>query len=676
MATPPHIGKCRDLLGRLRSHGIEASRRTGAASQTGEPDALLVADDGRLWLVAILAGKTVQPQLLDDPAEPAPATLEATAVRLHQWRAAHQAEGLTGKPGLLVLAPALDRRELEAAPPLFISGEAVAVLPRQRVEKRQQAAESILSQLGTIHDEAAIAAWRAAVTPEVKIDPVSARRPSRETPSPTATVPPLLLDFRQERCARLDLEPDSEAARTGANLQIRLITGVAGCGKTLVLVHRAALLATHFPRASILIVTFNRPLIADLQRRVKRLGVSRNVHCHGFHQWLERISADRREIIQSHEIKRWCEQELASGAYGHLGRLTPEWMMTEVDWMFDHGHVTEDYLTVERKGRRTRLLENQRGDMLRLACRFREHLREQRVRHWQAWPLEVEEQSAASPLAVRYDHILIDEAQFFAPVWLRLLRQSLKPGGHFFLCADPTQGFLRRRMSWSEIGLDVRNRSHRLERPYRSTRAILEFARDFYQRRLPDDDEPLNLPSPEWMERIEPGQPPHVCTRWSSPDLQLAQVIQELRHLRDSRQSLENVLVLVAGRVLSDRRLVEQINRQLGPDTAALAKHAGTTQASSSVAHLMAATGLERSIVFLLGADELIAEEHHPGLSPDERAEKVQEHTRQLYVGLTRAMDRLIIYASHPALLEALGHTHCEAPAQHAEQHSVSLKRE
>lgn len=666
MATPTLIGKCRDLIGRLRSHGIEASRRTFAASQTGEPDALLVADDGRLWLVAMWAGKTVQPQLLDDPETPALATLEATAARLHAWRADRQVQGLTGQPGLLVLAPALDRCELEVAPPLLIDGEVIAVLPRQRVEKRSLAAESILSQLGSIHDEAAIAAWRAAVTPEVKIDAAASRRPPRQAQSPSATVPPLLLDFRQERCARLDLEPDTEATRTSANLQIRLITGVAGCGKTLVLVHRAALLATHFPRASILIVTFNRPLIADLQRRVKRLGASRNVHCHGFHQWLGHVCPDRREVMQTHEIKRWCEQELTSGAYDHLGRFTPEWVMAEVDWMFDHGHVTEDYLTVERKGRRTPLTANQRGDMLRLAFRFREHLRAQRLKHWPAWPLEVDEQSVQSPLSARYDHILIDEAQFFAPVWLRLLRQALKSGGHFFLCADPTQGFLRRRMSWNVIGLEVRNRSHRLERPYRSTRALLEFARDFYQRRLPDDDEPLNLPSPEWMERIEPGQPPQVCTRWSSPDLQLAQVIQELRHLRDSGQSLENVLIIVAGRVLSDRRLVEQLNRQLGPGTAALAKHAAATPESANVAHLMAAPGLERSIVFLLGADELIAEEHHPGLSPDERAEKVQEHTRQLYVGLTRAMDRLIIYASHPALLDALGHARSEAQARHA----------
>ena len=66
-----------------------------------------------------------------------------------------------------------------------------------------------------------------------------------------------------------------------------------------------------------------------------------------------------------------------------------------------------------------------------------------------------------------------DEAQFFAPVWLELLRRALKRGGHFFLCADPTQGFLRRRLSWSDMGLEMRNRSRRLERPYRSTRAIL-----------------------------------------------------------------------------------------------------------------------------------------------------------------------------------------------------------
>ena len=67
----------------------------------------------------------------------------------------------------------------------------------------------------------------------------------------------------------------------------------------------------------------------------------------------------------------------------------------------------------------------------------------------------------------------------------------------------------------------------------------------------------------------------------------------------------------------------------------------------------MAATGLERPIVFLLGLDSLAEEETNPTLTEEERAEAHHRHTRQIYVGLTRAMQRLVIYSSHAALAAA-----------------------
>jgi superfamily I DNA/RNA helicase len=55
-----------------------------------------------------------------------------------------------------------------------------------------------------------------------------------------------------------------------------------------------------------------------------------------------------------------------------------------------------------------------------------------------------------------YDIILIDEAQFFAPLWVKLVRKALNPkNGHLFLVADPTQGFLGRGASWKSLGLEA-----------------------------------------------------------------------------------------------------------------------------------------------------------------------------------------------------------------------------
>lgn len=322
--------------------------------------------------------------------------------------------------------------------------------------------------------------------------------------------------------------------------------------------------------------------------------------------------------------------------------------------MFGHNQAGDSYLSAERKGRGTPLTLSQRQEVLEMARQYRAHLRSLQASDWSEWPLHAFEKNPPAMPQPVFDHLLVDEAQFFAPVWLRLLLAGLKPGGHLFLCADPTQGFLRRRTSWNELGLDVRHRSHRLEKPYRSTRAILEFARAFYRRRQPEDDEPLNLPSSEWMQTIEPGTPP-ILQRGGSHQEQITRLLHELRELRARGLPLADVLVVAAGRDAFEHHIVDQLNTQLGPDTAALMKEAAPPDTGAGVVHLMAATGLERPIVFLLGLDDLATEETNPLLSPEERRSKAHDHTRLIYVGLTRAIEKLVIYSSHPQLRSAFG---------------------
>ena len=122
--------------------------------------------------------------------------------------------------------------------------------------------------------------------------------------------------------------------------------------------------------------------------------------------------------------------------------------------------------------------------------------------------------------------------------------------------------------------------------------------------------------------------------------------------LRENGVPLSAVLVLIAGRELRTDDVVLHLQKRLGNAAVALVKDEHADPEALGVAHLMAATGLERPIVFLLGADALVAEECNPLLDAEERIEKIRDATRQIYVGLTRAMERLVIYASHPRLLE------------------------
>lgn len=631
-----HLIKTRALLGQLEAHGIAASRAMRGSAEKGGPDALLAAADGRCWLVVTWGGSSLQAALFDEAAAP---PLAEVARALIEWRQEKSAAAGPLMPDFLILAPALPSGELPRG--MWTEGdELIPVITQRECKKAATLAQGLHRLTGTVLPAACIARWRAAAVPEVRIDSPWKRKNIQRPADKLAA--PLLLDYKQERCARLDLEADPEAENLASDLRLRVITGVAGSGKTLVLVHRAALLATHFPKARVLLISFNRPLINDLRRRLARHHAGNRVECSTFNQWLGRVARSAADMISEPEILRWIERERAPMT--SLTKLSPEWLRDELRWMCDHALADESYLTAERKGRGTRLSARQRRELLDMLLRYRAHLRQSGRADWSEWPLTVRENPPASLLAEKFDHLLIDEAQFFAPVWLELLKSALKPGGHLFLCADPTQGFLKRRLSWSAVGLDVRSRSHKLEKPYRSTRAILEFARDFYRSRLSEVDEPLNLPAPEWLETLEPGISPILQPGGAGQD-QLRRLTADLKALRQNGMPASHILILVAGRTMTVPGVLQHLNTSLGANSASSVRDDDAPVESIGVAHLMAGTGLERPVVFLLGCDDLIAAESNPLLTGEERAELIQDHTRQIYVGITRGMERIVIYA-------------------------------
>jgi hypothetical protein len=642
MSAPPLVIKTRHLLGQLGAHGLQASRVTGVAEG---PDAVLLSEDGRVWLVTIWTGDDLQPSLLENGMG-----CEALVARVLAWRGREAANVGLEPPALVVLAPAL-------ASTLATGGSlsGVRLLGRKECGRAGALAEAILTSETRVFPASEQAIWRAAAVPEVRIDGPGERRRMRTVRVPEALVAPMLLDYRQERCVRLDVEDEVRTRNLGGDLRFRVITGVAGCGKTLVLMHRARLLAKLFPRKRIVLVSFNRPLTNDLKLRLARHPEAARVECLTFNQWLYKIRPPAGEFMTPSELRWWVEEERRG--WPELGKQPVDWIIEELHWMLDQGLVGEAYLSAPRKGRRSRISLDQRRCLLQLLRRFRDHLRRSGRADWSEWPLSVFEDSPASLRRWPMDHLLIDEAQFFAPVWIELLRMGLRPGGHIFLCADPTQGFLRRGTSWSSLGIDVRSRSLRLEQPYRSTRAILEFAGEFYRARLPAEEEPLNLPEAAALETLEEGEPPWVQGGGSGQE-QMERVACELAALRERGVPLEDVLILIAGRTVSEAALVQHLGQRLGVGSAVSVKDlelsVGGTGAAG-VAHLMAATGLERPIVFLLMLDELAEEEENPMLRDEERAERVVAHTRQIYVGLTRAMKRVVLYSEHPRFREAFG---------------------
>jgi superfamily I DNA/RNA helicase len=169
-----------------------------------------------------------------------------------------------------------------------------------------------------------------------------------------------------------------------------------------------------------------------------------------------------------------------------------------------------------------------------------------------------------------YDVVLVDEAQFFAPLWFEIIRQLVKPrSGHLFVAADPTQGFLGYGASWKSLGLEVRGRTQQLQRSYRTTREILSFARLFYRQRVTAGQMDEELLAADLM-NMPSGAIPEMLPL-ASPQDEIARVTNEIAAFSGQGLPLKHLLVLHTNWEGVDA-LIAAINRKLGKDKACVSR--------------------------------------------------------------------------------------------------------
>jgi hypothetical protein len=267
----------------------------------------------------------------------------------------------------------------------------------------------------------------------------------------------------------------TEAEQVLQTAHIRLVRGVAGSGKTLVLSKRAELMAEQDPDLRLLAVTFNHDLARVLKERLSKS----RVEVLTFNEICFLILKGR--WAQSIEVTQWLEQKMMDEITA--AGLSVNYVRQEIRWRKEREIYEDDqYLEVSRKGRKHPLNREKRQ---RINTIFNQYLDYQKtLRHqgkeWrdaEDFRLEARHRLCAQPhpLAHTYDAIYIDEAQDFAPSWFEIIEKLLVRGGELFICDDPTQSIYQA-YSWREKGIDVRGRTRILRIPFRSTRAIMRAA--------------------------------------------------------------------------------------------------------------------------------------------------------------------------------------------------------
>jgi hypothetical protein len=464
-----------------------------------------------------------------------------------------------------------------------------------------------------------------------------------------------LLDYDQEKAVKLDLELPDEDQALPNDMRLNIINGVAGSGKTLILLYRLRLLSHLYPEKRFLVLTHNRPLSHDMESRFTKLEgrEAKNIEWRTFsawcyqhwnpnQKWKEPLSLGARKKIMD---QIWRE---------HLQNTTisAQMFQSEVDWLKDQVPMSrKEYLSIERRGRGFRLNEELRQRVFDSLLAYQALLKNQGKLDWGDVPRILWKFTESGEVKLpEYDIILIDEAQFFAPLWMKLIQKALHPKtGHLFLVADPTQGFLGRGASWKSLGLEARGHTHNLRKSYRTTREIMQFATLLYRLRLPDEkDDDILIPD---ILNMPNGAFPEILSLTSSQD-EVARVANEVELLVKQGFPKKHLLLLhIDGTGV--KRLIQAIEDRLGKGAAIDAKDTFPGD-YVRVTTINAGAGLESQIVFLVGLKQLFEEEQSLRLSDEERESLIRDNSRKLYMAATRAGQRLVLTYSGE-LPEVLG---------------------
>jgi superfamily I DNA/RNA helicase len=219
---------------------------------------------------------------------------------------------------------------------------------------------------------------------------------------------------------------------------------------------------------------------------------------------------------------------------------------------------------------------------------------------------------------------------------------------------------MKNRLSWKSVGLDVAGRTKKLRKSYRTTQAILDAATHVLGQFVQSDPEDYLEPDFTGMEL---GTPPFLIYA-DTPQDAADRVTNEIAALTSEGQlPLASILVLY-GNNIQKQLLYELLEKRVGfgkiwwlnKKEHKKEPPNGYGKDYLRLANIDTATGLEASVVFLIGLDGLMSESRIPGQSKDELAARAEENGRKLYMAMTRAGQRLVMVATQklPSSIENL----------------------
>jgi hypothetical protein len=362
----------------------------------------------------------------------------------------------------------------------------------------------------------------------------------------------------------LDLEQEQLARNLGSGH--RVIHGVAGSGKTLILGYRCAHLAEML-RKPILVLCFNISLAARLRAFIAERSLQSRVNVHHFHEWCGEQLRTYHVPVQEAEAPLW-ERQVEAVIHGVDAQRIPR---------------------------------------------------------------------------AQYGAVMIDEGHDFEPEWLKLITQMVDPStDSLLLLYDDAQSIYRKSrgldFSLASVGIKAAGRTSILRLNYRNTREILHFACAFASPATgakATDEDHIPMIQPETGGASGPGP---AFRQFASLGDEIAYATRCISTWHQRGDFLGDIAVICMkpdhGRRIADQLQAHGIPHLLMADRTS--KRAYDPRKSQvNLLSVQSSKGLEfRSVIFI-------------GLGQIDTSETQADQTRKLlYVGMTRAKERLLITSS------------------------------
>lgn len=432
------------------------------------------------------------------------------------------------------------------------------------------------------------------------------------------------------------------------------VSGSAGTGKTVVALHRAAVLVRANPEARVLLTTFSDTLANALQAKLKwllsnepRLAERIDVYsleAIGLRLYKSRVGA---ASVASREQIRSLIDAASQVVGGH--KFSLHFLLTEWEEVVDSWQLKgwEAYRDVARLGRKTRLPEAQRKVLWSIFERVQAELKAL---------ILVTMSEVFTTLAVKiaesdkviFDHAIVDEAQDIGVAHLRFLAAigSGRPNALFF-AGDLGQRIFQQPFSWKSLGVDVRGRSRTLRINYRTSHQIRLQADRLLGPTVTDVDGITEDRSDTVSVFNGPQPTVHVLkTRHDEID----SVASWLRARTQAGFLPHEFGVFVRSDAQVDR--ASQAVSAAGLPFKVLDEHVDTESGYVSIGTMHLAKGLEfRAVVVMACDDDVIPlQERIETVGDDADLQEVYDTERHLlYVACTRARDELVVTSVEPA---------------------------